>query len=202
MSGACDQFVMEDQSCDCFDLDEFIQSFDMGINFLLGPPTPEEVIFIPSVDENGNLSWSNNGGLPNPPTVNIKGPPGSGVESVNGKTGVVDLTPTDIGLGNVANERQYSANNPPPYPVSSVNGKTGAVTVKGLKLTEGAFSSFPHTISSNAIKENMEVFSCYFSNPEVIVGNVSYSTSNGSITLSGTMAAGSTSVTLILFETS
>lgn len=34
---------------------------------------------------------------------------------------------TEVGLGNVNNERQYSANNPPPYPVASVNGKTGAV---------------------------------------------------------------------------
>lgn len=32
-------------------------------------------------------------------------------------------------LGNVANERQYSAANPPPYPVTSVNGKTGAVSL-------------------------------------------------------------------------
>lgn len=32
-------------------------------------------------------------------------------------------------LGNVANERQYSADNPPPYPVTSVNSKTGAVTL-------------------------------------------------------------------------
>lgn len=32
-------------------------------------------------------------------------------------------------LGNVANERQYSADNPPPYPVTSVNGKTGAVSL-------------------------------------------------------------------------
>ena len=32
-------------------------------------------------------------------------------------------------LGNVANERQYSASNPPPYPVTSVNGKTGAVSL-------------------------------------------------------------------------
>lgn len=35
----------------------------------------------------------------------------------------------EVGLGNVANERQYSAQNPPPYPVSSVNGKTGEVTL-------------------------------------------------------------------------
>lgn len=36
----------------------------------------------------------------------------------------------NIGLGNVANERQYSAQNPPPYPVKSVNGQTGDVTVQ------------------------------------------------------------------------
>lgn len=36
----------------------------------------------------------------------------------------------DVGLSNVANERQYSANNPPPYPVMSVNGQTGDVEVE------------------------------------------------------------------------
>lgn len=76
------------------------------------------------------------------------------VKSVNGKTGAVDLsasdvgavptsrtvnghslsnnvtvTKSDVGLGIVANERQYSANNPPPYPVTSVNGQTGAVEI-------------------------------------------------------------------------
>lgn len=34
---------------------------------------------------------------------------------------------SDVGLGNVANERQYSEKNPPPYPVTSVNGKTGDI---------------------------------------------------------------------------
>lgn len=32
--------------------------------------------FTPSVDTNGNLSWTNDGGLSNPPTVNIKGQKG------------------------------------------------------------------------------------------------------------------------------
>ncbi len=32
-------------------------------------------------------------------------------------------------LGNVANERQYSAANPPPYPVTTVNGQSGAVNL-------------------------------------------------------------------------
>ena len=41
-------------------------------------------------------------------------------------------TKTEVGLGNVDNVKQYSANNPPPYPVTSVNGATGAITVKTI----------------------------------------------------------------------
>ncbi len=33
--------------------------------------------FTPAVDEDGNLSWTNDGGLSNPATVNIKGPAGA-----------------------------------------------------------------------------------------------------------------------------
>ena len=51
------------------------------------------------------------------------------VNSVNGKTGDVVITKSDIGLSNVDNAKQYSASNPPPYPVTSVNNKTGAVTL-------------------------------------------------------------------------
>ena len=39
-------------------------------------------------------------------------------------------TKADVGLSNVANVRQYSANNPPPYPVTSVNGMTGDVVIE------------------------------------------------------------------------
>ena len=41
-----------------------------------GQPGEDGTTFTPSVDDDGNLSWSNNGGLPNPETVNIKGPAG------------------------------------------------------------------------------------------------------------------------------
>ena len=41
----------------------------------------------------------------------------------------VTLSKGDVGLSNVDNVKQYSADNPPPYPVTSVNGKTGVVTV-------------------------------------------------------------------------
>ena len=56
---------------------------------------------------------------------------GGAVDSVNGQTGTVVLGKSDVGLGNVANELQYSSSNPPPYPVTSVNGQTGAVIVSG-----------------------------------------------------------------------
>ena len=55
----------------------------------------------------------------------------SAVNTVNGQSGDVVLTASDIGLGNVDNVQQYSATNPPPYPVTSVNGQTGDVTVAG-----------------------------------------------------------------------
>lgn len=58
------------------------------------------------------------------------------VKSVNGKTGVVQIDKSGIGLGNVDNVKQYSSTNPPPYPVTSVNGKTGAVTVD-IDLPDG-----------------------------------------------------------------
>lgn len=44
--------------------------------------------FTPFVDEDGNLSWTNNGGLENPVTVNIKGPQGpQGIQGIQGPTG-------------------------------------------------------------------------------------------------------------------
>lgn len=58
------------QCYDKFTLDDIPDSFQMWQG-LRGP------YFTPHVAENGDLSWSNNGQLPNPETVNIKGPPGS-----------------------------------------------------------------------------------------------------------------------------
>ncbi len=46
---------------------------------------------------------------------------------------------SEVGLGNVENERQYSNSNPPDYPVESVNDKTGAVKLSATDV--GARSS-------------------------------------------------------------
>ena len=47
-----------------------------GTNGKDGADGEDGATFTPSVDSAGNLSWTNNKGLANPPTVNIKGPKG------------------------------------------------------------------------------------------------------------------------------
>ena len=45
-------------------------------------------VFVPAVDDEGNLSWSNKKGLPNPDVVNIKGQQGErGADGKNGLDG-------------------------------------------------------------------------------------------------------------------
>ena len=49
---------------------------DKGETGETGHTGPQGAIFTPNIDDNGNISWSNNGGLKNPQTKNIKGPKG------------------------------------------------------------------------------------------------------------------------------
>lgn len=42
------------------------------------------ITFTPSVSSDGLLSWTNDGSLDNPPSVNVKGPEGIGIKSVTG----------------------------------------------------------------------------------------------------------------------
>ena len=62
-------------------------------------------------------------------------------ESLNAHTGNTNnphnVTKSQVGLENVANERQYSSQNPPPYPVQSVAGKTGIVTLNKSDVSLG-----------------------------------------------------------------
>lgn len=74
-----------------------------GTNGKDGADGEDGATFTPSVDSNGNLSWSNDKGLTNPPTVNIKGPKGDkgdagegggssgGKEVVKISNGVIEL---------------------------------------------------------------------------------------------------------------
>ena len=120
-------------------------------------PPPYPVTSVAGKTGDVTLTKSNVGlgNVDNVKQYSASNPPPYPVTSVNGKTGAVNLsasdvgavptsrtvnghslsnnvtiTKSDVGLGSVANERQYSANNPPPYPVTSVNGQTGDVVIE------------------------------------------------------------------------
>ena len=62
---------------------------------------------------------------------------------------------SEVGLGNVDNVKQYSADNPPPYPVISVNGKTGSVQLSASDVGadesgSATFAVFGHNIDTEA----------------------------------------------------
>lgn len=57
---------------------------DTGDQGPKGDTGEQGATFTPSVDADGNLSWTNDKGLSNPPTVNIKGPKGEAGEGGGG----------------------------------------------------------------------------------------------------------------------
>ena len=68
---------------------------ETGAQGVQGEIGPRGYTFTPAVDDAGNLSWTNNGGLPNPEEINIKGPIGA-----TGPQGNPGATPT-ITVGTV-----------------------------------------------------------------------------------------------------
>lgn len=58
----------------------------------------------------------------------------------------------NIGLGNVDNIKQYSADNPPPYPVTSVNSKTGAVTLGASDVGAVSTDDVTQTLGASTTK--------------------------------------------------
>lgn len=62
--------ILTDHTRDINDINNSINELDDKIDAV------ETTVYTPSVSADGNLSWSNNGGLVNPDPVNIKGPKG------------------------------------------------------------------------------------------------------------------------------
>lgn len=74
------------------------------------------VTFTPSVDTDGNLSWTNDGGLENPETVNIKGPAGA--------TGTT-FTPSVDSSGNLSWSNDGGLTNPETVNIKGTQGHQG-----------------------------------------------------------------------------
>lgn len=66
-----------------------------------GETGPAGVTFIPSVSSEGIITWTNNGGLPNPEPTNIRGPSGQPVDSFTGKVYVTLLEPDNAEDGSL-----------------------------------------------------------------------------------------------------
>ena len=104
------------------------------------------------------------------------------VTSVNGKTGVVTLGKSDVGLGNVDNVRQYSATNPPPYPVTSVNGQTGVVTLTASELGAATTSDIHTALNrTNAVKVANSNYTTYMARGEALFAAETTPIVNGQI---------------------
>lgn len=95
------------------------------------------------------------------------------------------------------------------YNISDATARTNISTLNsGLSAVEDAIehdciaftatlSSLPTTISKSAITSGMSVISAVFGTPNNIGSDISWTTSNGSLALSGTLN-GSTTATFIL----
>ena len=69
-----------------------------------------------------------------------------------------------------------------------------------LHISVASFSSFPKPIDNASIKSTMRVIECVWGNPSAITGDVSWSTADGELLLTGTMS-GSTTADIVLIET-
>ena len=111
--------------------------------------------FIPSVQEDGMLSWSNDGGLDNPAPVNIKGPKGDtglqgiqgekgdtgeqgpqGIPGLNGANGATFI-PSVAADGTLSWSNDGELDNPTPVNIKGPKGDTGLQGIQGEKGDTG-----------------------------------------------------------------
>lgn len=102
-----------------------------GTNGTNGSNGKDGATFTPSVDSSGNLTWTNDGDLANPPSVNIKGPKGSdgsngtnGKDGSNGKNGVT-FTPSVSAEGELSWSNDGGLTNPPSVNIKGPKGDQG-----------------------------------------------------------------------------
>jgi hypothetical protein len=118
---------------------------------LNGVADPEitSVNFIPSVSPTGDLSWSNDGGLVNPPTVSIRGPKGdTGSPGSTGSVGPYYIPSISL-AGDLSWTNLGGLSNPPTTNIRGPKGDTGAPGSSDATTLGGyapsAFSLTGHT---------------------------------------------------------
>lgn len=102
------------------------------------------VTFTPAVSAAGVISWTNDGELPNPEPVNIKGAPGDpGTPGISPTVTVTDITGghrITITDAEGAHSFDVMDGDAADAPVQSVNGQTGAVVLDAADVGAGTYS--------------------------------------------------------------
>lgn len=102
-----------------------------------GGGTSDGIYYTPSVSDNGIISWTNNGGLPNPDAVNIMGPEGpageDGADGQKGDTGPY-YTPSVSDDGDLSWTNNGDLSNPP---VVNIKGPQGEQGIQGDQGPQG-----------------------------------------------------------------
>lgn len=111
---------------------------ETGAQGVQGEIGPRGYTFTPAVDDAGNLSWTNDGGLPNPEEVNIKGPIGA-----TGPQGNPGATPT-ITVGTV------TTLDPGQDATAEITGETPNLTLN-LGIPEGQPGQDGVQLNDNAV---------------------------------------------------
>lgn len=105
-----------------------------GYNGAKGDKGDTGTTFTPAVDDDGNLSWSNNGNLNNPATVNIKGPEGQ--NGIDGVSPTITTAPNASGDGTTVTIADINGTNTFEI-LNGLNGEDGAVGPAGVGIPTG-----------------------------------------------------------------
>ena len=115
-----------------------------------GPQGPRGYHFTPSVSSDGTLSWTNDGGLSNPATVNIKGPQGEqGIQGIQGEDGAkgedgekgdkgTTFTPSVSSAGVLSWTNDGGLANPSSVNIKGPQGEQGIQGIQGIQGETGA----------------------------------------------------------------
>ena len=172
-------------------------------NFAFAFKNLKGTTFTPSVDDNGNISWSNDGGKANPVTKNIKGktgeqgPQGVGVKSITSGTPTVvnDKTNTPITI-------TLTDNTTVDLVVSAENGKDG--TSGTVDIVQATGQSESAVMSQKAVTDelNKKATKTYVDAQDdkkldkaggTITGNLAV---NGGVTIGGNLTVNGTTTTV------
>ena len=157
-----------------------------------GPPGADGTTFTPTVSSAGVISWTNDGGKQNPASVNIKGPQGDpGSPGADGTT----FTPTVSSAGVISWTNDGGKQNPADVNIKGPQGDPAPLPIH----FSTTLSSLPATISDARIladtsTEESRVTDVELGTPSALASDLSWTTASGSVTFSGTMVSGGTTV--------